>query len=718
MSDAGGEVQALLEPAGPAAGGRRLRIAWVIGGLALVALVTVGVKVWTDVKPLLSAGKYEQVAYTVPTAPRLVALSGETVYRIDPTQSQASYATDEKIAGATADHAVGVTNGIAGDIAVNASNPSASRVGQIVINLEQLHSDNNLRDARLRAAYLSSHVYPLAIFNATAVTGLPARLADGQQYHFQISGNLTIKTTTAPVTFDAIGGTQNGKLTMQATTVVKQSTFGIGPISIAGFLTTANKVTLTLKLVALNPSKYAVPAEIGVPAGTKPAGVSPSFKTAIMPILQESCASCHNPGQVGAAHWELRTAADATSVSDGVRVVTQAKFMPPWPASSLGVPLAHAKSLDQKTIDLISRWARAGGKLDVPATTPITASADVLALRPRPDLVLQMPAAYLGSLSNPNDYRCFVLDPHFTKPTYITGYTFTADVVTEIHHSQIFHVSAERAADNEALSGQDGKPGWQCYGGPEVGRIDNIQGFTGEPGLIAGWAPGQDPVIYPNHSGVLMQPGDVLVLQVHYHYDHTPVPDQSTLSLQLEPGTAAIHRIDIINPLAPVEIPCMPGDVAPLCNRDAALANAYKEYGTTGLAEQALLGLCGQTVGGLTQGFNGVAHSTCTMSVPENGQLISVFGHMHTLGKAIRLTLDPGTPQQQVLLDIPNWNFDWQMNYNLATAIHVTTGDTIKMDCTWDRSIDPNRAPKYLVFAEGTEDEMCFGTYAVIPDGA
>ena len=38
------------------------------------------------------------------------------------------------------------------------------------------------------------------------------------------------------------------------------------------------------------------------------------------------------------------------------------------------------------------------------------------------------------------------------------------------------------------------------------------------------------------------------------------------------------------------------------------------------------------------------------------------------------------------------------------------------MDCSWDRSADPLRPPKYIVFAEGTEDEMCFATYALIPD--
>ena len=85
-------------------------------------------------------------------------------------------------------------------------------------------------------------------------------------------------------------------------------------------------------------------------------------------------------------------------------------------------------------------------------------------------------------------------------------------------------------------------------------------------------------------------------------------------------------------------------------------------------------------------------------------------------GKSFRLTLDPGTPKQKVLLDIPTWNFDWQMNYEFATPIHVKAGETIRMQCSWDRSLDPNRPQKYIVFAEGTEDEMCFATYAIIPD--
>jgi hypothetical protein len=92
------------------------------------------------------------------------------------------------------------------------------------------------------------------------------------------------------------------------------------------------------------------------------------------------------------------------------------------------------------------------------------------------------------------------------------------------------------------------------------------------------------------------------------------------------------------------------------------------------------------------------------------------MGHMHTLGKDIRLTLDPGTSKEKILLDIPRWSFDWQMNYGLETPLHVEAGQPIRLDCSWDRSIDPTREQRYIVFAEGTEDEMCFATYSLIPD--
>ena len=118
--------------------------------------------------------------------------------------------------------------------------------------------------------------------------------------------------------------------------------------------------------------------------------------------------------------------------------------------------------------------------------------------------------------ATPNDYRCFVLDPHFTK--------------ADLHHRLRGHARAphrdppradlphrrdRRPRPSDAASGSDGKPGWSCYAGPDLAvartrdgdharsrrpepKRHRVPGFTGQPGLIAGWVPGQDPVIYPD----------------------------------------------------------------------------------------------------------------------------------------------------------------------------------------------------------------------------
>ena len=713
-------------------GRRRRRWPFWVAGVVVLVAVGAGLYVWAQVRELTSS-KYSVVNYSVPSSPHLVAGQGETVYRIDPTRSKLTYGVEEKLFGQDSHHAQGSTNGISGDLAVNGANPAASRVGQIVVNVEQLHSDNNLRDAKMRQGNLDSHDYPLAYLTVSKLSGLPATLTPGRPVHFQLDSQLTVKKTPAPVTWDVDATVDNGTLTATATTKVKMSSFGIGPISIAGLVSTSDDVTLTMKLTAMDPSKFTVPNQIAAPPGAPRSGDSPSFKTVVMPALQANCASCHTTGAVGAAHWTLDTAADAQKVSDGIGTVVAAKYMPPWPASTLGVPLDHSKQLDAKTRNAIVQWSKAGGPLDVAGSTRVKPTQGPAGTPPRQDTVMRMPQAYTGSLANANDYRCFVLDPHITKPTFMTGYTVTPGDPTEIHHAQIFHIDRSQVEASANISGKDGKPGWSCYTGPSLPsrgpdrtavRPNTPQPqrrrttFGGQPGLVAGWVPGQDPVIYPEHSGILLQPGDALVLQIHYHYDTTPTPDRSTVALQLDPGTANIKKMVVVNPIGPVEIPCMPGVVAPLCDRSNALKDDARLYGPAGsFIEPGLLGLCGKTAEELAATFkNGVASSSCDTKVPMSGTITGVLGHMHTLGKTFRFTLDPDTPKPTVLLDIPVWNFDWQMNYELKTPIHVQAGQTVRMECSWDRSLDPNRPPKYIVFAEGTEDEMCFGTYALIPD--
>jgi hypothetical protein len=110
-----------------------------------------------------------------------------------------------------------------------------------------------------------------------------------------------------------------------------------------------------------------------------------------------------------------------------------------------------------------------------------------------------------------------------------------------------------------------------------------------------------------------------------------------------------------------------------------------------------------------------LARTTCDFTARDEGDIVDVLGHMHEYGESFRMTLHPDSDRETVLLDIPVWDFDWQLNYQPVEPVPVAKGDSIRIECSWDRSIRPTQPMRYLVFAEGTDDEMCFSTVTVRP---
>ena len=151
------------------------------------------------------------VYFGVPDAPQLTAGPGQTLYRVNASRSSVTYGVDEELAGTT-HRATGSTKGIAGDILIDESHPAASQVGDIVVNVQQLTSDQNLRDERIRHEGLQSNDYPLATLRTSSITGMPDQIVDNTDYSIQLHGDLTVKTTTAPVVLDATAWRESGEL--------------------------------------------------------------------------------------------------------------------------------------------------------------------------------------------------------------------------------------------------------------------------------------------------------------------------------------------------------------------------------------------------------------------------------------------------------------------------------------------------------------------------
>jgi hypothetical protein len=93
---------------------------------------------------------------------------------------------------------------------------------------------------------------------------------------------------------------------------------------------------------------------------------------------------------------------------------------------------------------------------------------------------------------------------------------------------------------------------------------------------------------------------------------------------------------------------------------------------------------------------------------------------MHLRGRDITVVLDPGTPKERTLLHIPAWDFHWQDVYYLKTPVHVTAADTVRVTCTFDNSKAGQPVfgaaqlrPRYVLWGEGTTDEMCLAMLSV-----
>ncbi|MFA9564955.1 MAG: hypothetical protein ACERLM_09660, partial [Acidimicrobiales bacterium] len=240
---------------------------------------------------------------------------------------------------------------------------------------------------------------------------------------------------------------------------------------------------------------------------------------------------------------------------------------------------------------------------------------------------------------------------------------------------------------------------------------------------IGGWAPGQQARVYPEGVGLYLEPGDFIVNQIHYHFDEETPPDQSVLVFDTissdeladrdEPMTHVAGR----SYLTPAEGPCTPEESGPLCDRDAVLDDITEKYGRgAGFIPDALIRRCGGTVDDYDDLDGTRFGSSCDLPAADFGTLYSVLGHMHEFGAAYRMTLNPDTPDERILLDIPSWSFEWQLYYVPTEQIRIEPGDTLRFECTWDRANLTMPEPRYITWNEGTVDEMCFSSVAVIPD--
>ncbi len=323
-------------------------------------------------------------------------------------------------------------------------------------------------------------------------------------------------------------------------------------------------------------------------------------------------------------------------------------------------------------------------------------------------VTLRMPAAYTPkapAAPGTDDYRCFLLDPHITARSVVTGVNALPGNPAVVHHVILFRVPPAQVARAQAQDDRQAGQGWTCFGGTGV----ESQGATldNAPWLGA-WAPGGGESLLAKDLGMPLEPGSRIVMQVHYNLLAGNEPDTSAAKLRIAADDGTRKTLDTVLLPAPVELPCRPGRTGALCAREAAVADVQQRFGSgSGAAANLLHLLCGPLKATPTQ--------SCTRPVTRPGTIRAVAGHMHLLGRSISVVVNQGKKGERTILDLPVWDFDNQGSKPVSPKLAVTPGDTLTVTCRHDQGLRDQLPAlsgvpeRYVVWGEGTTDEMCLG---------
>ena len=111
-------------------------------------------------------------------------------------------------------------------------------------------------------------------------------------------------------------------------------------------------------------------------------------------------------------------------------------------------------------------------------------------------------------------------------------------------------------------------------------------------------------------------------------------------------------------------------------------------------------------------------HTTAAMSdgSPLPGRLLALMPHMHLRGKSFRYVAILPNGQRTILLDVPQYDFNWQTAYRLAEPFPFPTGTRMYCEATFDNSEGNLNNPDPLAtvhWGDQTSDEMMIGYFDV-----
>jgi hypothetical protein len=385
----------------------------------------------------------------------------------------------------------------------------------------------------------------------------------------------------------------------------------------------------------------------------------PTFNKEVVRIFQASCQGCHHPGDI--APFSLMTYAEAHARAADIKYMTQTRQLPPWkPAQSCGI-FDSPRVLSQLDIDTLANWADIGAPEGNPADKPPTLNFEGGWALGQPDMVLQNPQPYTPPAVG-DMYRCFTMPTQLTSEQYVSAIDIKPGDRQSVHHVIAF---IDTSGASQALDDADPAPGYKCFGGPGF-TITNLNATT-----LGGWAPGSRPMMLPPEVAFSLPANSRIVLQVHYHPHGTaPLADQTQIGVYYDRRKPSKYM-----------------RVLPLINNTFTIPPGDPHYRVTADFQIPIFPL------------------------PINTHVWLIAPHMHLLGRTMQVNATLPGGQSQCLINIDDWDFNWQGMYRFKDPIAVPAGTQLSLEAFYDNSLgnwrNPNDPPKSVSWGEATTDEMC-----------
>ena len=394
---------------------------------------------------------------------------------------------------------------------------------------------------------------------------------------------------------------------------------------------------------------------IDYPARRLHAANTPSYREDIAPIISENCASCHREG--GIAPFAMDSHTMVLGWSPMIREVLMTKRMPPGQIDAHIGEFINDMVLADSDAQKLIHWIEAGAPNDAasPAEDPLAQ--------------LSWPASE-WAFGEP-DY-VIEIPPQEVPATGILDY-YNAMVDIDIPEDRWVRASQYIPGDRTVLHHTLHSiiPPGATSGGSLLG------GDPDRPG-IAPYIPGQSPRQEPPNTGGLLQAGSKIAMQMHFTTTGKATVDESRIGVWFYPKD-----------FVPAER--MSGQCA--CHFPPTWVNIPP--------------------------FDPDYEMQQTITIPEDSRLFSMTPHMHFRGKRMRFTAYYPDGTEEELINIANYNYNWQLAYTLKEPKFLPAGTKITAVGAFDNSAQNKMNPdpaRSVPWGLQSMDEMFFGAadYKVI----